>query len=190
MLRKVGIAVAALLIGSMVFAQSNADKGAKAKKAGSVNATWEWKGNPSGKIGTSDTKFTPDKPYDIPAVKGSKGAKFTIVEGTAKFKTESYTALYHGTKDDVTYENIEKNKKAEYAITIDDAATIELLVAGNGSAEPQRMVVVKSGDEQVLSIDNLDGDAAPVPIKLANAPAGKYRVLLNGARIVKVSAKN
>ncbi len=190
MLRKVGIAVAALLIGSMVFAQSNADKGAKAKKPGSVNATWEWNGYPGGKIGESDTTFAPSKAYEIPAVKGSKGATFKIVSGTVKFKTESYTALYHGNKDSATLENIEKTKKAEYAIKIDDAATIELTIAGNGSASPSRIVVVKSGDQQLLSADNLDGDAAPVVIKLANAPAGEYRVLVNGSRIVKVSAKN
>ena len=42
MLKKFGIALAALLIGGMVFAQESADLKASAASAGSVDATWAW----------------------------------------------------------------------------------------------------------------------------------------------------
>jgi len=191
MLKRFGIAVAALLIGGMVFAQESLDKGAVAKAPGSVDATYEWKGRPKGcKIGEDMTIIS--KPYEIPCGIGSvKGAKFEIIKGEAKFKTENgITALYHNNGSSANIENIEKKRKAEYAFTIDDAATIEFGVTGNGSAEPSRCVVVKSGEEVLLSIDNLDQDNPIKTLTLANAPAGTYRILVQGSRIVTIKAKN
>ena len=190
MLKRLGIAVAALLIGGMIFAQESADKGASPQAAGSVNATWEWKKTPKGKIGEDYTVIS--KPYDIAPVDGSKGAKFQLIKGETKFKTENgVTALYHNNKGSATIETIEKTKKCEYAIVLDDAATIELGVTGNGGKSPSRCVVVKSGEEEVLlSINNLDQDDPVKTITLANAPAGTYRVLVNGSRIVNVKVHN
>jgi len=191
MLKRIGIAVAALLIGGLCFAQESVDLKASPKAAGSVASTWEWKGTPKGKIGEDYNVFT--KPTEVSAGIGSvKGAKFEIVKGETKFKTENgITALYHNNKGSATLETIEKTKKAEYALTLDDAATVEFTVTGNGSAEASRCVVVKRGEEEVLlSINNLDQDDPVKVITLKNAPAGTYRVLMNGSRIVKISAKN
>lgn len=191
MLRKFGIALAALLIGGMVFAQESADLKASPKAAGSVDSTWEWKGRPKGcKIGEDMTVIS--KAYEIPSGTGSvKGAKFEIIKGEAKFKTEDgVTAIYHNNGSSARIENIEKKRKAEYAITIDDAATIEFGVTGNGGAEPSRCVVIKSGDQQLLAIDNLDQDDPVKTLTLANAPAGTYRILVQGSRIVTIRAKN
>lgn len=190
MLKRMGIVLAALMIGTMAFAQESADLKASPSAAGSVASTWEWKGTPKGKIQESDTVFT--KPYEIPAGVGSvKGAKFEVIKGTCKFKTENgITAIYHNNSSSANYDNIEKKRKAEYAVTIDDAATIEIVVTGNGSAEASRMVVVKNGEETLLAVNNLDqGDAAKT-LTLENAPAGTYRVLCQGSRIIKVAAHN
>lgn len=188
MLKRFGIAVAALLIGGMVFAQESADKGASPKAAGSVSATWEWSSIPKGKIGTDWTTFK--NPYEIPVASGS-GAKFVLANGEAKFKTESgVTALYHNNKGSATIDTIEKNKKCEYQITLDDAATIELSVTGNGSKEASRCVVVKSGEDVLLSVNNLSQDDPAKTLTLANAPAGTYRVLVNGSRIISVKTHN
>lgn len=189
MLKKVGLAIAALMIGGMVFAQKSVDLKASPKAAGSVNAEWAWKGTPKGKIGESDTVFT--KRYEIAATGADKGAKFAIVKGTCKFKTENgVTAIYHGTKGSATIDNLEKTKKAEYEFVLDDAATVEFGVTGNGSAGPERCVAVKEGENLLLSIDNLDQDNPVEVITLNNAKAGTYRILLNGARIVTIKAHN
>lgn len=189
MLKRFGIAVAALLVGGMIFAQESVDKGASPKSAGSVSATWEWKGTPKGKIGEDWTTIS--KPYDIAPQAGAKGAKFQLIKGETKFKTENgVTALYHNNKGSATIDTIEKTKKCEYAIVLDDAATVEFTVTGNGGGAPSRCVVVKADEEQLLSIDNLDQDDAPKVITLANAPAGTYRILVNGSRIVKINAHN
>lgn len=191
MLKKFGIALAALLIGGIVFAQESADLKASAASAGSVDATWAWKGRPKGcKIGEDMNIFS--KAFEIPSGTGSvKGAKFEMIKGEAKFKTEDgITAIYHNNGSSARIENIEKKRKAEYAITIDDAATIEFGVTGNGSREPSRCVVVKQGDTQLLAIDNLDQDDPIKTITLQNAPAGTYRILVQGSRIVTIKAKN
>ncbi len=192
MLRRFGIALAALMIGGMVFAQETADLKASPANAGSVNSTYEWKGKPKGcKIGEDMTYIS--KPTEIPAGIGSiKGTKFEIIKGEAKFKTENgITAIYHNNGSSANIENIEKKKKAEYAFTIDDAATIEFGVTGNGGAEPSRCVVVKRGEEEVLlAVDNLDQDNPVKTITLANAPAGTYRILVQGSRIVTIKAHN
>ena len=181
--------VAALLLGTFAFAQKSADLGASAKSAGSVNASWEWKKAPKGKIGTDVTTFS--KPYEIAATSG-KGAKFEVIKGATKFKTEDgVTALYHDNKGSGTIETAEKTKKCEYAITLDDAATIDLTVTGNGFGEASRFVVVKRGEEEVLlSIDHLNKENPDEVLTLANAPAGTYRVLVNGSRIVKLNVHN
>ena len=191
MLKKIGITIAALLIGGMIFAQESADLNAQAKSAGSVDSTYEWKGRPKGcKIGEDYTLVT--KPAEIPAGIGSiKGTKFEIVKGEAKFKTEDgITAIYHNNKSSASIETIEKNKKCEYAFTIDDAATIEFGVTGNGGRDLSRCVVVKQGETQLLAINNLDQEDPIKTITLKNAPAGTYRILINGARIVTIKAKN
>lgn len=188
MLKRFGIAVAALLIGGMVFAQESADKGASPKAAGSVSATWEWSSIPKGKIGTDVTTFK--NPYEIPVASGS-GAKFAVISGGVKFKTENgITALYHNEKGSATLETIEKNRVCEYAITLDDAATIELNITGNGTKSPARMVVVKSGEDVLLYVNNLSQDDPAKTLTLANAPAGTYRVLVNGSRIISVKTHN
>jgi len=191
MLKRFGIALAALLIGGMVFAQESADLKAAAKSAGSVDSTWAWQGRPKGcKIGEDMNTFA--KAFEIPSGTGSvKGAKFEMIKGEAKFKTEDgITALYHNNGSSARIENIEKKRKAEYAITIDDAATIEFGVTGNGGREPSRCVVVKQGETQLLAIDNLDQDDPIKTITLKNAPAGTYRILVQGSRIVTITAKN
>lgn len=188
MLKRIGMAAAVLLVGALVFAQESADKGASPKTGGGINTTWEWTSIPKGKIGTDMTTFK--KPYEIPATSGS-GAKFEVVSGAVKFKTENgVTALYHDNKSSATFDTIEKDKKCEYAITISDAATIELTVTGNGTKAASRIVVVKSGDETVLSVNNLSQDEPAKTLTLTNAPAGTYRVLVNGARIISVKAHN
>ncbi|WP_407426109.1 hypothetical protein [Treponema sp.] len=191
MLKRFGIAVAALLIGGLVFAQESADLKAAPKAAGSVDSTWEWKGTPrKSPIGEDMTTVT--KAKEIPTGTGSiKGAKFEIIKGEAKFKTENgITAIYHNNSSSANYENLEKKRKAEYALTLDDAATVEFIVTGNGSAEASRMVVVKNGEETLLAINNLDQDEPAKTITLANAPAGTYRILVQGSRIVGIKAKN
>ena len=58
MFKKFGIALAALLIGGMVFAQESADLKASPKAAGSVDSTWAWNGRPKGcKIGEDMNVF-------------------------------------------------------------------------------------------------------------------------------------
>ncbi|MBQ8014396.1 MAG: hypothetical protein IJ257_08430 [Treponema sp.] len=191
MLKRLGLAVAALLIGGMVFAQESVDLKASPKAAGSVDSTYQWKGRPKGcKIGEDMTMVS--KPSEIPAGVGSiKGTKFEIVKGEAKFKTENgITAIYHNNSSSANIENIEKKRKAEYAFIIDDAATIEFGVTGNGGKEPSRCVVVKQGETQLLAIDNLDQDEPVKTITLQNAPAGTYRILVQGSRIVTIKAKN
>ena len=191
MLKRLGLAVAALLIGGMVFAQESADLKATPANAGSVYATSSWNGRQKGcKIGEDMTIIS--KPAEIPSGTGSvKGAKFEIIKGEAKFKTENgVTAIYHNNGSSANIENIEKKRKAEYAFTIDDAATIEFGVTGNGGAEPSRCVVVKQGETQLLAVDNLDQDNPVKTITLQNAPAGTYRILVQGSRIVTIKAKN
>ncbi|MCR4821384.1 MAG: hypothetical protein K5873_00745 [Treponema sp.] len=191
MLKKVGLAIAALMIGGLMFAQESVDMKASPKAAGSVDSTYTWNGKPKGcKIGTDMTFIS--KPSEIPSGTGSvKGTKFEIIKGEAKFKTENgVTAIYHNNGSSANIENIEKKRKAEYAFTIDDAATIEFGVTGNGGAEPSRCVVVKQGETQLLAVDNLDQDNPVKTITLQNAPAGTYRILVQGSRIVNIKAKN
>lgn len=193
MLKRKTIAMAAavlLLGGGMTFAQKAADMKAAPASAGSVDAKWEWKGTPKGKIGTD--YMTISKPADIAPVAGSKGAVFQIIKGEAKYKTENgVTALYHNNKGSCTIDTIEKNKKCEYAITLDDAATVSFTVTGNGSQETSRCVVVKRGEDEVLlAIDNLDQDNPAEVLTLSNAEKGTYRILVNGSRIISIEAKN
>lgn len=188
-MKKLALCALALLASGLVFAQKSADLNGSAQNPGSVNASWEWKGNPKGKIGTDTTSFS--KPYEIKATSGS-GAKFEVVKGACKFKTEDgITALYHDNKGSATIDTIEKTKKCEYAITLDDAATIDLTVTGNGFGEASRCVVVKRGEDEVLlSIDHLNKENPDEVLTLSNAPKGTYRVLVNGSRIVKLNVHN
>ncbi len=196
MLKKVLAISAALVMGAFAFAQTSADGGAKPAKAGSVNATWEWTKIPKSKIGTDEFNFK--KQVKIAPVDGSTGAQFALEKGAVKFKKEAYVALYHGTKGSSTLESLitkPSDRKAEYSITIDDAATITLTLAGNGSKGPQRCaVLVKLAEDgtptQILGIDNLSQDVDPVEVSYANAPAGTYYLYGNGFRIVKVQCKN
>lgn len=197
MLKRLSFIAAALLAGALAFADPlTADGGATPKAAGSVNAEWKWDKIPKSKIGTDSMSFR--KPVVLePTLAGSKGAAFQLDNGEAKFKQESYVALYHNNKDSARAENIVKNKKAQYSITIDDAATITLTVAGNGGKSPSRIVALvtdatelKDPVTPILFADQLDGDEAPIEITYKNAPAGKYLILVNGSRIVGVSAKN
>lgn len=197
MLKKLSLIAAALLAGALAFADPlSADGGASPANAGSVNAEWKWNKIPKSKIGTES--FSYRKPVVLePTLEGSKGASFQLDSGETKFKQESYVALYHNNKDSARLENIVKNKKAVYSITIDDAATITLTVAGNGSASASRIVCLVKDEPEladpvtpILFADQLDGDAAPIEITYKNAPAGTYKILVNGSRIVSVSAKN
>lgn len=197
MLKRLSFIAAALLAGALAFADPlTADGGATPKNAGSVNAEWKWNKIPKSKIGTDSMSFR--KPVVLePTLAGSKGASFQLDNGEAKFKQESYVALYHNNKDAARLENLAKNKKAQYSITIDDAATITLTVAGNGGKSPSRIVALvadaaelKDPVTPILFADQLDGDEAPIEITYKNAPAGKYLILVNGSRIVGVSAKN
>lgn len=196
MLKRLSFIAAALLAGAIAFADPlTADGGATPKAAGSVNAEWKWDKIPKSKIGTDMMNFK--KPVVLEPVAGAKGAAFQLDNGEAKFKQESYVALYHNNKDSARKENIVKTKKAQYSITIDDAATITLTVAGNGGKSPSRIVALvadapelKDPVEPILFADQLDGDEAPIEITYKNAPAGKYLILVNGSRIVGVSAKN
>ena len=195
MLKRVIAISAALVMGALAFAQSVADGGAAPEKAGSVSATWEWKSIPKSKIGTDEFNFK--KPIALDAVAGSKGAKFQLEKGSVKFKKESYTALYHGTKSSSTLDSLitkPGDRKAEYSITIDDAADITFTLAGNGSAGKERCaVLVKLGadgnPEKILGIDGLSQDST-APITYKNAPKGTYYLYGNGFRIIKVEAKN
>lgn len=196
MLKRLSFIAAALLAGAIAFADPlTADGGATPKAAGSVNAEWKWDKIPKSKIGTDSMTFR--KPVVLEPVAGSKGAVFQLDNGEAKFKQESYVALYHNNKDSARAETIVKAKKAQYSITIDDAATITLTVAGNGGKSPSRIVALvadapelKDPVTPILFADQLDGDEAPIEITYKNAPAGKYLILVNGSRIVGVSAKN
>lgn len=196
MLKRLSFIAAALLAGAIAFADPlTADGGATPKAAGSVNAEWKWDKIPKSKIGTDLMSFR--KPVVLEPVAGSKGAAFQLDNGETKFKQESYVALYHNNKDSARAESIVKNKKAQYSITIDDAATITLTVAGNGGKSPSRIVALvadapelKDPVTPILFADQLDGDEAPIEITYKNAPAGKYLILVNGSRIVGVSAKN
>ena len=87
-------------------------------------------------------------------------------------------------------ENIEKTRKAEYAITLDDAATLELTVTGNGFGEEYRLVTLKNGEDVILYANCLNKENPDEVLTFANAPKGTYRLLLNGARIVKIKAHN
>ena len=202
MLKRVLAISAALIMGACaVFAQTTADGGAKPAVAGSVNASWgNWKSIPKSKIGTDEFSFK--KPVVIAANGTAKGANFQLEKGSVKFKTEAYTALYHGTKSSSTIDSLltkPGDRKAEYSITIDDAANITFTLAGNGSAGKERCVVlvklVNNADgtqtpEKILGIDGLSQDVAPVQISYNNAPKGTYYLYGNGFRIVAVEAKN
>lgn len=206
MLKRILAISAALLVGaSLAFAQTTADGGAKAASAGSVNASWgNWKSIPKSKIGTDMFNFK--KEVVITPNSGSKGGKFALEKGETKFKTESYTALYHNNKGEGSIEKTctdARWRKAVYTITIDDAATITLTVAGNGSKEQGRCVVLgtrtegtdaKGKPEEIytplVAIDNLSQDEAPKTITYKNAPKGTYYIIGNGHRIVAVEAKN
>ena len=198
MLKKVLAVSAALVMGAFVFAQATADGGAKPAKAGSVNAVYDFeKDVPAGtKIGTDMMKYK--KPTEVAPKARVKGAKFLLEEGEAKWKKESYNALFHNNKPDGSVEKILTNKqwqKAIYSIKIDDAATITLKVAGNGSKEEGRAVVIATKDadgnfQKVAAVDNLSQDVPPVTVTYANAPAGTYYVIGNGHRILGVTAKN
>ena len=195
MLKKVLAVSAALVIGAFAFAQTTADGGAKPAKAGSVNAVYDFsKEIPKGsKIGTDMFKF--NKPTEVAPKEKVKGGKFLLESGEAKWKKESYNALYHNNKGSANLENIAKTAKAIYSITIDDAANIELTVAGNGSKEASRCVTLCTVNEdgslnKILAIDNLSQEEAPVTLTYKNAPKGKYFIYGNGHRILGVSAKN
>lgn len=201
MLKRVLAISAALVMGAFAFADTLADGGASPAAAGSVNATWgNWTSIPKSKITTDE--FTYKKPVVIDANAGSKGAAFQLEKGAVKFKTESYTALYHGTKSSSTVDSLlvkPGDRKAEYSITINDAADITFTLAGNGSAGKERCVVlvklVDAGDgtqkaEKIWGIDGLSQDVAPVPVTYKNAPKGTYYLYGNGFRIVAVEAKN
>lgn len=198
MLKRVLAISAALVMGAFAFAQTSADGGAKAKAAGSVNAVYDFStGVPKGSKISSDP-FTFKKPTEVAPKAAVKGGKFLLEEGEAKWKKESYNALYHGTKPDGSIEKTLTDKRyqrATYSMKIDDAATISVKVAGNGSKEEGRVVVLATKDAEgkyvkVLAVDNLSQDEAPVDITYSNAPAGTYYILGNGYRILSVSAKN
>lgn len=195
MLKKVLAISAALLIGGGLFAQTTADGGAKPAKAGSVKAVYDFsKEVPKGsKIGSDMFKY--NKPTEVAPKEKVSGGKFILESGEAKWKKESYNALYHNNSPSTTLDNVAKKAKAIYSITIDDAATIELTVAGNGSKEASRCVLFGTLNEDgsvntVLSIDNLSQEADPVKLTYKNAPKGKYYIYGNGHRILGVSAKN
>ncbi len=206
MLKKILAISAALLVGAtLTFAQTTADGGAKAASAGSVKASWgNWKSIPKSKIGTDMFNFK--KEVVINANAGSKGGKFALEKGETKFKTEAYTALYHNSKGDGSIEKTctdARWRKAVYTITIDDAATISVTVAGNGSKDPSRCAILAtrtvgtdaSGQPSetytpLVSIDNLSQDESPKTITYKNAPKGTYYLIGNGHRIVAVEAKN
>ncbi len=206
MLKRILAISAALLVGAtLTFAQTTADGGAKAASAGSVNATWgHWKSIPTSKIGTDMFNFK--KKIVIAANSGSKGGEFALEKGEVKFKSEAYTALYHNNKGEGSIEKTctdARWRKAVYTITIDDAATITLTVAGNGSKEQGRCVALATRTEgtdakgkpaeiytPLVAIDNLSQDEAPKTITYKNAPKGTYYVIGNGHRIVAVEAKN
>ncbi|MBQ3670342.1 MAG: hypothetical protein II921_02550 [Treponema sp.] len=195
MLKKVLAISAALLIGGGLFAQTSADGGAKPAKAGSVNAVYDFsKGKPAGtKIGEDMFKY--NKPTEVAPKAKVKGGKFILESGEAKWKTEKYTALYHNNSGSTTFDNLQKKPKAIYSLTIDDAADIELTVAGNGSKEPSRCVALCSLNEDgslnyIVKIDNLSQDEDPVKLTYKNAPKGKYYIYGNGHRILGVSATN
>ena len=195
MLKKVLAISAALVMGAFAFAQTSADGGAKPAKAGSVNAVYDFsKEIPKGsKISTDMFQF--NKPTEVAPKLKVTGGKFLLEKGEAKWKKESYNALYHNNKGSANLDNIAKTAKAIYSITIDDAANIELTVAGNGSKEPSRCVTLCTVNEdgslnKILAIDNLSQEEAPVTLTYNNAPKGKYFLYGNGHRILKVSAKN
>lgn len=198
MLRKaLAVSVALLFVGGGVFAQTSADGGAKAAKAGSVNAVYDFsKGVPSGsKIGSDMSTYS--KPTEVAPKADVKGGKLLLEKGETKWKTESYTALYHNNSDSATLANIvsePKRRKAEYSITIDDAADIEVVVAGNGSKSAARCAALVSVGADgvakfIVGADNL-GDDGQVTLTYKNAPKGKYLLVGNGHRILKVSATN
>ncbi|MBR0033182.1 MAG: hypothetical protein IJP61_12985 [Treponema sp.] len=195
MLKKVLAVSAALVIGAFAFAQTSADGGAKPAKAGSVKAVYDFsKGTPKGsKIGPD--YFSYNKPAEVAPKEKVTGAKFLLEKGEAKWKQEKYNALYHNNKGSANLENINKTAKAIYSITIDDAATIELTVAGNGSKEASRCVTLCTVNEdgtlnKILAIDNLSQEEDPVKLTYKNAPKGKYFLYGNGHRILGVSATN
>lgn len=199
MFKKLSLICAAVLAGGLMFAEPlAADGGASPASAGSVNAEWKWDKIPKSKIGTDWMSFR--KPVVLEAVAGSKGASFQLDNGEAKFKQEDYVALYHNNSDSCRLENLKKKRKCEYLFKIDDAATITLSIAGNGGKSPSRLICLVKDDETIadaaapvspiLFADNLSGDEAPFEITYSNAPAGTYRIYVNGSRIVKVSAKN
>ncbi len=189
MLKKVLAVTAALLVGAGLFAQKSADGGASPAAGGSVNATWEWTKIPKSKIGTDYITFK--KQVVIAPVAGSKGAVFALENGEAKFKDEGYVALYHNNKGSASLETLEKTKKAEYSITLDDAATITLTLSGNGFGEPSRcLALYNEAGETILSVDKLNKDEPNVVLTYKNAPKGKYKIWTNGSRIIKVEAKN
>ena len=125
-------------------------------------------------------------------VAGSKGAQFALEKGECKFKTENgQTALYHNCADSARVENLAKKRKAEYSVTINDAATITLTVQGNGGKSPARCVAIYDAAGTLLaSVNNLSQDEAPTQISVTNAPKGTYTILGNGHRIIKVEASN
>lgn len=198
MLKRVLAISAALVMGAFAFAQTSADGGAKAKAAGSVDAVYDFSASvPKGsKIGSDS--FTYKKPTEVAPKAAVKGGKFLLEEGEAKWKKESYNALYHNNKGDGSIEKTLTDKryqKAIYSIKIDDAATITVKVAGNGSKDEGRVAVLATKDAEgkfvkVVAVDNLSQDEDPVTLTYSNAPAGTYYLLGNGHRVIAVTAKN
>lgn len=189
MLKRFVSIAAALVLGACAFAQTSADGGATPAAAGSVNATWEWNKIPKSKIGTDAMSFK--KQIVLAPVDGSKGAQFALENGETKFKQEEYVALYHNNKGSCTLETLEKNRKAEYSVSIEDAATITLTITGNGFGEPSRcLALYNEAGEMIVSADKLNKDNPHTVLTFANAPKGTYKIWTNGSRIIKVEAKN
>lgn len=98
-------------------------------------------------------------------------------DGKGNFKTQAGTA---------TLDNL--NGAYYFTLTLEKASNIQIYAVGAGGAQPRRLVAVVSEDGKVCGKMNLDNnDAKDKPaVKIKGAPAGKYNLYVNSARLIKI----
>ena len=75
-----------------------------------------------------------------------------------------------------------------FTLTLEKASNIQIYARGAGKAQPRRLIAVVSEDGKVCGKMNLDQDNATdkPAVKIKGAPAGKYNLYVNSARLIKI----
>ncbi|MDE5613264.1 MAG: Ig-like domain-containing protein [Treponemataceae bacterium] len=147
----------------------------------SVTAVWNFATNYANLSTDSNNVLASDD-----EIKPSSGTGATLFptyvkggyeDGKGNFKTQAGTA---------TLDNL--SGAYYFTLTLEKASNIQIYAVGAGGSQPRRLVAVVSEDGKVCGKMNLDNnDAKDKPaVKIKGAPAGKYNLYVNSARLIKI----